>query len=356
MSTKIYVMTHKKFVAPSDTVYQPVFVGSAGKPDVDITYLRDDTGDNISSLNYRYGELTGIYWLWKNLSASADDIIGVCHYRRFFSLEDPGVFCSAADYERMLEGADIITPPSYDAGQSYREYYCEAHNKKELELEESAVEKLFPDDLEVYRRVMDGNTYYYGNLFVTRKKIFDAYCEWLFAILAEVMDRMDFTGYDAYHGRLCGFLSEQLLKVFIEKNKLKTHENRISIVDEKAETKELKAAMALLISRRQISEAYNMYEQVLKVRPDLLLPMSDVLRELPDIGGILASAVLEERNGKDCLVSYSTDMTELIKHYRYIYSAISEGRTGDPDVKAYFEKTKVSAEMLSVIEKDVNTR
>ena len=44
-------------------------------------YVGDDTGDNISYKNPFYCELTGMYWLWKNYKC---DIIGICHYRRFF--------------------------------------------------------------------------------------------------------------------------------------------------------------------------------------------------------------------------------------------------------------------------------
>ena len=44
----------------------------------------DDTGEIISQKNQHYSELTGWYWIWKNISHVK--IIGLCHYRRYFDL------------------------------------------------------------------------------------------------------------------------------------------------------------------------------------------------------------------------------------------------------------------------------
>ncbi len=80
MKIKIFTMTHKRFQEPVDQIYVPLQVGRAGAED--LGYLGDDTGDSISRWNNYYGELTGVYWAWKNEQEA--DIIGICHYRRFF--------------------------------------------------------------------------------------------------------------------------------------------------------------------------------------------------------------------------------------------------------------------------------
>ena len=49
MSIKIFVMTHKQFKAPTDSMYVPLQVGHAISPE--LGYLADDTGDNISRKN-----------------------------------------------------------------------------------------------------------------------------------------------------------------------------------------------------------------------------------------------------------------------------------------------------------------
>lgn len=79
MNTQIYIMTHKKIPEISNKIYIPLHVGKEGK--ADLGYLGDNSGENISQKNDNYCELTGLYWLWKNVKC---DIIGICHYRRFY--------------------------------------------------------------------------------------------------------------------------------------------------------------------------------------------------------------------------------------------------------------------------------
>ena len=56
---KIIVATHKQFTMPTDTdLYLPIHVGSEGKEK--LGYQCDNEGNNISSLNPYYCELTGL--------------------------------------------------------------------------------------------------------------------------------------------------------------------------------------------------------------------------------------------------------------------------------------------------------
>ena len=81
IDVKIIVATHKEAEVPQDsTLYLPIHVGREGKKD--IGFIGDNTGDNISSLNPYYCELTGLYWAWKNLDC---DYLGLVHYRRYFA-------------------------------------------------------------------------------------------------------------------------------------------------------------------------------------------------------------------------------------------------------------------------------
>ncbi len=64
----VYVVSHSeediKNIGAHD-VYTPLFLGRSGKDN--LGYVSDDTGDNISSKNSSYCELTGLYWRGKTV-------------------------------------------------------------------------------------------------------------------------------------------------------------------------------------------------------------------------------------------------------------------------------------------------
>lgn len=122
-SVKIVVATHKKYKMPSDAMYIPLYVGAEGKKDsdgneLDLGYIKDNTGENISILNPSFCELTGLYWAWKNLDS---DYIGLVHYRRYFGTKKRNPFDGILTYRQlkpMLECYQIFVPKK-------RKYYIE---------------------------------------------------------------------------------------------------------------------------------------------------------------------------------------------------------------------------------------
>ena len=78
MKVKIFTVTHKAYWFPEDSLYEPIQVGFKA----DLGILRDNIGDNISSKNKHYCELTALYWIYKNIQDL--DYIGLDHYRRHF--------------------------------------------------------------------------------------------------------------------------------------------------------------------------------------------------------------------------------------------------------------------------------
>ena len=237
MNMKIYTMTHRQFSPPADEIYVPLHVGRALA--ADLGYAGDDTGDHISDLNEFYGELTGIYWVWKNDTDS--DAVGVCHYRRYF-LNDNGGLMTQPEYERILQDYDVMISDLPSAGGTNYDNFAKAHSKKDLDLMAAAIQTLYPLDYAVYEAVMQESKCCYGNLMVCKKELFDAYCAWLFPIFVEMGDKIDVSSYDMYHKRLFGFLSEMLLYVWIKARGLKYYAGKIGVTAEKAETVEFKNA------------------------------------------------------------------------------------------------------------------
>ena len=292
MNAKVFVMTHVPFILPKDDIYVPLRVGSKGQDD--FGYQRDDHGDNISEKNHMYSELTGIYDIWKNPAAfgitedDPDFVIGLCHYRRYFS-EGGGRIMTRPYLEKIMSGNDVVTSDRIEIPESFHTYYGICHPIGDLDLCGKVLKELYPDYGKAFDEVMEYRRICIGNLALMRKKVFDAYCEWLFSILFALEEKLDLSGRDAQETRVYGFLSEELLMVYLLKNKalLCIAENKVTLVSEKAETIKLKEALSYLYLQGQYSDAVSLYDEVVRVRPDVLFEASDVSGLLPKMKKLL---------------------------------------------------------------------
>lgn len=232
----MYVLTHKKFDLEKNEIYKPLLNGSVYHKD-DFGYLRDDLGENISNLNEYYSELTGQYWAWKN---SNDEIIGFCHYRRYFAKNFSLKILEKDDIEEILNDYDIILPNKTLMGMTniqdvertrkyldYGPYIDEYYTLRDL------IEKDYPDYLVYYDEMLNEKECYWFNMFICRKELADDYFEWLFDILAKMEDLIDFNKYPSGQKRILGFLAERLINVYVKKNNLKIKEKPILINDRK---------------------------------------------------------------------------------------------------------------------------
>lgn len=218
-------MTHKKFDRKTEEeIYVPLHVGKDGKED--IGYIGDNTGEHISEKNPEFCELTGLYWIWKNSDAQ---ILGLCHYRRYF--ECGGHILGRKDIEERLSLYDIIIANSAMAEKSVWDHYCKKHHKDDLICCREVVREKYPDYLDAFDLTIHANLTSIGNMMICRKEILDSYCEWLFDILFEVERRCDTSNYDSYQKRLYGFLSERLLRVWLMQQKFMVWEENVVMIE-----------------------------------------------------------------------------------------------------------------------------
>lgn len=245
---KILVSCHKECDVPASTIYYPIEAGSALRMRHFNDYYRDDEGDNISSLNYTFSELSVIYWAWKNLNAR---YYGSCHYRRFFyfgekeypmndhaQIEEDSLdtktlskygISNDAVIRQMMEKYDLIAPIPFDVRKAptpngFKDNIFEHMEgyglitKRDIDLLIELTDKMVPEWSEMLRTYISGHDYIGYNCFIMSKDLFYEFCEKQFRILLTFAHRNDHYGIEE---RLCGYLGEILFSTFVlmcEKN------------------------------------------------------------------------------------------------------------------------------------------
>lgn len=228
MDTRVYVITHKKYREPEDDLYHTLHVGRALSED--LGYIGDNTGDHISAKNKNYCELTGIYWIWKNVCC---DIVGICHYRRYFTKDHLPL---TKDFiEKTLEDYDAITVTSgLIECPTVKEQYATFHKEQDLQICREVVAEKYPEYLFAFDLCLSCSFFSLGNMIILRKELYDDYCQWLFDILFEVEARVDISDYDDYQKRIFGFLSERLMRIWLLNHNLRVYETLYEQTDDSA--------------------------------------------------------------------------------------------------------------------------
>ncbi len=218
---KIIIATHKKYQMPKDKMYIPLQVGAAKNED--IGYLKDNTGDNISIKNPFFCELTGIYWAWKNLKCK---YIGLAHYRRHFCLKRKSKnkfenILTKEEANKLLDKTDVILPKKrYYIIENLYSHYDHTMYIEPLDETGKIIREKYPEYYPYFEKLHKRTNAHMFNMFIMKKEIFDDYCNWLFDILFELEKRIEYDKYDAFHARFFGRISELLLDIYIQKNKI----------------------------------------------------------------------------------------------------------------------------------------
>ena len=203
---KIMVACHKKADVYSNNVYMPIHVGKALRPNLDLGFQGDDTGENISALNPLYCELTAQYWGWKNLHS---EYIGLCHYRRYFKTE-----ITEDNIDEIMDGYDIML---------VKKLYLSTNIIRAAQM------GLIPEDVELFYLYMkqchsdifpqfekffvQGVKLYPCNMFVCKKELFDKFAQWQFSLLEDMRKIYPLSNYSRCN-RILGYLGEDLLPFY----------------------------------------------------------------------------------------------------------------------------------------------
>ena len=235
---KVLVCCHKKDVMATQEPYMPIHVGKALHPDVDLGIQGDDTGDNISLKNGSYCELTGMYWAWKNLKDV--DVIGLCHYRRYFDFhgqcrrfrpvdifpsdkfDKTNITIPDRFLDRLKDGEAVVASPHHYMNNIYFDYCC-CHYSDDFRVMQKIVVNTQPKEMQdaFYKIMYMNNLLSPTNMFIMTWKDFDEYCTFMFGILEEVEKYTDVSHYSPYQSRLYGFLSERLFNVWLYGKRMK---------------------------------------------------------------------------------------------------------------------------------------
>lgn len=344
---QIYTLTHKPFEIPTDPMYVPLQVGA--EQHEDLGYLKDNTGQNISALNWCYSELTGLYWIWKNDKIS--EYVGTCHYRRYLINEQEKIL-NRQEIEKILLNHDLITTRKVHLNNSYHFGFSANHNGQALDTVGEVIRDLYPEYHSTFSELVHGPDTYFGNMLIAKKEIFDAYAEWLFTIFAEVEKRIDLnTDEDAYHKRVFGFISEFLLLVWVTVQKLKVYECKVGMIGEKAETREVKQTLQNLIEQKKIEEAKDYFLKMHAKRPDLLMEASDINGELHLTLQIIATADAEQKAYGSSFLEEGHSFVELLSRFGKLNSYITSCIDGEDKDDVLERYSQIAVEIAKLLYK-----
>jgi len=242
----IYIMTHRDAILPRSSLYKVVGLGGYISPETD---LDSTSGDSISSRNKYYNELTGIYFVWKNTTS---DLVGICHYRRFFNflpygseanwvyrkftneaielLSDPRQEKIAQD---LLCHYDVIVPKAKYSPELIGKEYVRCHGDTEWKEFINLLDQTYGPYAHAIRKERRNFLF---NMMICKREIFDRYCSQLFPIINHVFElhgiKPDVEGERWQPYRYPGYLGERFMTAFINANRIKYYEAEVICFNE----------------------------------------------------------------------------------------------------------------------------
>ena len=239
MNLKLYIVSHKKTFVPNCRYLVPIQVGCDMARELFDGYMHDNEGDNISSKNPDYCELTALYWIWKN---DMSDYVGLFHYRRYLALNNNGLVSYMNDFKQFyrvealtqknfeflgyfdedavarIKDYDIIMPKcSVLEWRNISDFYSlyKKSYGRELDYAFSILKKDKPEYEPAIKECMCSRFGYHCNMFIMKRAVLDEYCEWLFPVLDSMYADIQLGSFSTDKKRLMGYLAEFLFGVFV---------------------------------------------------------------------------------------------------------------------------------------------
>lgn len=177
-------------------------------------FLLDNTGNNISGMNPILGDLTGLYWVWKNTS---DEFVGTNQYRRFYD-------------ERHINSFLPVDTKTLFVSQFLRcdfnvwSQYINSHGELGVKiLSEASRLKKIPLTKKMVDSLYESKVLSPCNMFFAERRLFESVCKILFEIIFELYQGTKFAlnfiqngihaGRNKNDKRLLAFLAERVLNI-----------------------------------------------------------------------------------------------------------------------------------------------
>lgn len=194
----------------NDNVYKAVQAGKTLHPELDLGYLCDNKGENISERNSCWSELTVLYWGWKNVKDV--EYMGLNHYRRYFDLD-----IKENNIDDLMKGYDMIVVKS-DSMFSNHERANNLMHMTSIEdyyVFADTFLSIYPEYKEAFMEYFyhSKNSYPF-QMFISKKEVYDDYCSFMFPVLFETEKRVKSHGYTRQR-RAMGYLGEWFLGLYI---------------------------------------------------------------------------------------------------------------------------------------------
>lgn len=246
---KIFVSYHKKAPLFESDVFLPI-INNANNYKSKVWTLRDNTGINISDKNSNYGELTGQYWVWKNLLPKLNtQYVGFCHYKRFldfnlspidrtpfktiFLLEFKKMFENYTEWNILncIRDYDVVLPQKFISPISIYDLYLGSSPQKDIDLALDIIKEIYPEYVDSADKIMTGTEMYACLNFIMKKDLVNEYMEWIFSILTNLEQKTEWPQNDETPVNIAEVFFNIWLSHNVKTRKLKVLETTSVLVD-----------------------------------------------------------------------------------------------------------------------------